>query len=81
MTAQVNYSMLLQNTYLLSDLITGFPGHSNGSGNSELSIRELVPLPIFIVLTTEMEPKSLLQGWIFESLSCSFPITLMNPPP
>lgn len=64
MTVQVNYSMLLQNTYHLSDLITGFPGHCNGS-NSEVSIRKLVPLPIFILLTTEIEPKLLLLGWIF----------------
>lgn len=75
LSAQVNYSMLLQNTYHLSDLITGFPGHSHGRGNSEVSIRELVPLPIFILLTTEIEPKLLLKGWIFQSLSCSFPIS------
>lgn len=81
MIAQANYSMLFQNTYHFSDLITGFPGHSNGSGNSEVSIRELVPLPIFILLTTEIEPRMSSKTPKFRVLAATSTSALMNPPP
>ena len=42
-----NDSMLPQNIHHLSDVITDFCGHGDGDGDSEMNIRELVPLLFF----------------------------------